>query len=117
MNSENDKIIIHAQEIKLTQGDNGNIIIGNNNNVKQNLSCKKIYDFIHDIEKTINSEQIEQKDKDKAIGLIHQINTVSLDSESSDKIMKCLSAARDFLFSVGANIAASQILQLIQTFF
>lgn len=87
------------------QMENAQLITGNDNDVSIDLPIK----YITEVKEAIEKEQLSGQDKEKALNLLSEINEKIEQKEKSSKIKAAWNVLKDFLISVGANVAAEII--------
>lgn len=85
--------------------ENAQLITGNDNDVSIDLSVK----YITEVRKAIENEQLSEQDGEKALNLLSEINEKIEQKEKPSKIKAAWNVLKDFLISVGANVAAEFI--------
>lgn len=87
------------------QVENAQLITGNDNDVSIDLSIK----YITEVKKAIEKEQLSEQDREKALNLLSEINEKIGQKEKPCEIKAAWNVLKDFLISVGANVAAAII--------
>ena len=84
---------------------NAQLITGNDNDVSIDLSVN----YITEVGKAIENEQLSEQDREKALNLLSEINEKIKQKEKPNKVKDAWNKLKEFLVNVGANVAAEII--------